>query len=225
MQIAEQHGISYHETFKSEYRHVAKEIDAEVYRIEQKAIVSNKDIVVDRTHMTKKTRQHSLDITNYSFDEYKKVAVVFDFSDADLLKKVSRHRDKHSTHPKNIPDNVIDDMIQQYEEVTKDEGFDDVLGTSTTEALKVLVSETKRKKIKLKISISGDFTCSRCDVVEIGSKQKASKVFTDFPDSHLKYLAHNMMIPTPVLPNGWSENEAEWFCPQCTKTLSLISIP
>lgn len=82
----------------------------------KEAIANNQDIIIDRTNMSKKSRRHILELFPA---HYKKVAVVFDFSDRERLNNQLKKRELEDG--KRIPEEVIDKMISSYEEPTQEE--------------------------------------------------------------------------------------------------------
>lgn len=84
-------------------------------------------IVVDMTNMSKFVRKNALNMVDSS---YKKVAIVFNFKGGeDSIKFMNKKRSdelKKIGKSKTIPDHVYDSMFSRFEDVTKEEGFDDI---------------------------------------------------------------------------------------------------
>jgi predicted kinase len=86
-----------------------------------KALAEGKDIIVDRTNMTIKSRNRIL--ANVP-KKYHKIAVIFSVDEEELKKRLM-HRDM--SIGKHIPDNVINDMKRNYQEPALSEGFDELI--------------------------------------------------------------------------------------------------
>jgi hypothetical protein len=102
---------------------------------------SGKDnIVVDMTNMNSNSRKRALDAISGLENEYKKIAVVFNFKGAeDLIKKVAEKRAalaKDMGKSKTIPPSVFDKMFSSFQEISSDEGFDEIINIDNTENLK-----------------------------------------------------------------------------------------
>ena len=78
---------------------------------------SDKNVVIDMTNMTSKGRKSN----NDKFKNHYKVAVVLDWDKEILIK---RNEDRNLKENKFIPINVIDSMIENYNEPKLSEGFD-----------------------------------------------------------------------------------------------------
>jgi hemoglobin-like flavoprotein len=98
------------------------------------------NIVVDMTNMNSNSRKRALDAISGSEDQYKKIAVVFNFQGIeDLIKRVAEKRAnlaKLQGKSKTIGPEVFDKMFASYREVTSDEGFDEIINVDNTENLK-----------------------------------------------------------------------------------------
>jgi predicted kinase len=105
-------------------------------------------IIVDMTHMNRKSRKNSLKIVKNL--DYKKVAVIFKFKGyEDLIKKVSIKRNndlKKIGRSKNISDNVFDKMFNSYQDVSNDEGFDEIIEVDNSDILKKISESTILKR-------------------------------------------------------------------------------
>ena len=84
-----------------------------------KAVKDGKNIVIDNTNVTKKSRQYYLDNVTKN---YKKIALIFEIPEKELLKRL-RKRGKETG--KVIPLKVIENMKKKYEPPTKGE-FDEI---------------------------------------------------------------------------------------------------
>jgi len=98
------------------------------------------NIVVDMTNLNAASRKRALDAISGSENEYKKIAVVFNFQGIeDLIKKVASKRAeiaKSMGKSKTIGPEVFDKMFSNYREVSSDEGFDEIINVDNSEALK-----------------------------------------------------------------------------------------
>ncbi len=80
------------------------------------------DIIIDMTHMSSKRRRKNL----LKFPNHTKVGIVFEhLTDEDEITK--RNQIRLYTEKKSIPLSVIIDMIKNYQEPHKDEGFDEII--------------------------------------------------------------------------------------------------
>ena len=111
-------------------------------------------IVVDMTNMNSGSRKSALKAIEGQEGEYHKVAVVFNFKGSeDIIKKVAQKRAedaKKMGKSKTISNEVFDGMFKRYQEVSKDEGFDEVVNQDNTEELKKVISETNESLKYLK---------------------------------------------------------------------------
>lgn len=89
------------------------------------------DVIVDMTNMGVKPRANILNKLSSILPNYKKIAVVFNFKGGeDLIKKMAQKRSeeyKSMGKSKTIPPHVFDNMFNNYQEVTNEEGFDDII--------------------------------------------------------------------------------------------------
>lgn len=97
------------------------------------------NIVVDMTNMNANSRKRALDAISGQESDYKKIAVVFNFQGIeDLIKKVSEKRAelaKKNGKSKTIGPHVFDKMFSSYQEVSPDEGFDEIINIDNSVAL------------------------------------------------------------------------------------------
>lgn len=107
-------GITYSEAFgeaiKSSISDMLDELDVSVN--------ASRDIIWDQTSTTVVSRIKKLRL----LPGYQKIAVVFKTPDEEELQ-----RRLDSRKGKSIPENVIKDMIANFEMPTKDEGFDEII--------------------------------------------------------------------------------------------------
>jgi len=106
------------------------------------------NIVVDMTNMNVGSRKGALKPIEGSEDEYKKVAVVFNFKGAeDIIKKVALKRAEEAKamgKSKTIPEAAFDRMFSSFQEISPEEGFDEVINVDNTSKLKELIGESMR---------------------------------------------------------------------------------
>lgn len=115
-----------------------------------KSAIGKDNIVVDMTNMNTGARKGALKAIEGKEDEYHKVAVVFNFKGAeDIIKKVAQKRAedaKKMGKSKTISSEVIDRMIKNYQEVSPEEGFDEIVNKDNTEELRKVISEVSESK-------------------------------------------------------------------------------
>ena len=103
------------------------------------------NIVVDMTNMNAGSRVGALKAIEGVEHEYRKVAVVFNFKGAeDIIKKVALKRAEESKikgESKTIPQEAFDRMFKSFQEISPEEGFDEVVNVDNTEKLKQVISE------------------------------------------------------------------------------------
>lgn len=108
------------------------------------AAPSGQDIVVDMTNMNDKARSGALAAIKGSEQDYKKIAVVFDFKGAEeFIKKVAAKRAeaaKRMGKSKTIPEAAFDRMFSAFMDVEPSEGFDEIVDVDNREMLKKLAS-------------------------------------------------------------------------------------
>ena len=106
------------------------------------------NIVVDMTNMNAGARKGALKAIEGSEADYYKVAVVFKFQGAeDIIKKVAQKRAEEAKKmgkSKTIGPDVFDRMFKSYQEVSPEEGFDEVVEEDNTAKLKELITERVR---------------------------------------------------------------------------------
>lgn len=112
-------GMSYSDTFKDSafQSNVNRELD---YSIE-KAINSGKDIIVDMTNMTVKSRSKIMRLLP---DNYIKRAVIFDTPKSEILRRLKKREEETG---KKVGIDIVFSMIRTYQEPTSAEGFDSIV--------------------------------------------------------------------------------------------------
>jgi predicted kinase len=114
-QYAAKVGKTYSEVFKD---YMPTAIEQMMERVHY-AVENGLDVVWDQTSTSAKTRRKKL---KYATADYQKIAVVFPTPDPDThVKWLDRPG-------KNIPDEIVQDMINRFEMPTLAEGFDLVVG-------------------------------------------------------------------------------------------------
>jgi predicted kinase len=95
---------------------------------------SHNIVVVDMTNMSKFARKNALNMVD---NTYKKVAVMFEFKGfEDVIKERNKKRSeelKKENKSKTIPDHVYDSMFSRFEDISKDEGFDEIINYNNFE--------------------------------------------------------------------------------------------
>lgn len=112
--IAKASGKTYNDVFQDAIGPATKHFDHMVYS----AVESNRNLIVDRTNLTVKTRARVMQKIPVV---WKKTAIVFKFRDFEEWKGRLMSR-----KGKLIPAQALMDMIDRYEKPTRDEGFDEV---------------------------------------------------------------------------------------------------
>lgn len=105
-------------------------------------------IVVDMTNMNSGSRKSALKAIEGQEGDYHKVAVVFNFKGSEeIIKLVAKKRAEEAKKlgkSKTISDEVFDGMFKRYQEVSPEEGFDEVVQQDNTEELKRVISESSK---------------------------------------------------------------------------------
>ena len=108
------------------------------------AVESKQDIVVDMTNMNAAARKNALQAVRGHEHEYHKVAVVFPFKGAEeVIKRVEAKRSKELANqgtPKTLGGHVLDRMFKSFQDVSPDEGFDQIIEQDNREILRSLAS-------------------------------------------------------------------------------------
>lgn len=82
---------------------------------------SHQHVIVDMTHMSAKRRKHNLSF----FKEHRKVAVVFDFPSEEEYRQ--RNEKRIREEKKAISYSIFKNMLDSYQPVKKEEGFDEII--------------------------------------------------------------------------------------------------
>ena len=109
------------------------------------------NIVVDMTNMNSESRKVALKIIEGIEGEYHKVAVLFSFKGAEeTIKKMAAKRSeemKAQGKSKTIPPATFDRVFASFQEVSTEEGFDEVINVDNTAELKRAIEESEKKTI------------------------------------------------------------------------------
>lgn len=99
------------------------------------AVASGKDIVVDKTNMSAKSRRNAFKAIRGNEAEFDKIAVVFDFRgmEQDILRSVEMRAAAEGD--KYIPPADVINTMNRFEMPTYDEGFDDIIIVDPAAAL------------------------------------------------------------------------------------------
>jgi len=133
--VAAAHNLKYDDLAGPKAGDLGKVIRAHEKDQVTNAVASGKDIVVDKTNMTAKSRRRALSAIKGSEDRYDKVAVFFDFRGMEPLVLRSVEKRAEEEGDKNIDPRVVENMVRSLEIPTQDEGFDDILVVDPSIAL------------------------------------------------------------------------------------------
>jgi len=97
-----------------------KEVDKILNQKIQDSISEKRNVIINMTNLTKKSRNRHL--CKFPNSDYTKVAIVF--PKLNMCDYINRNDKRKVEENKFIPLNVIQSMIDSWEEVTKEEGFD-----------------------------------------------------------------------------------------------------
>lgn len=100
-----------------------KEVDRLLNQKIQDCIDNKKNVIINMTNLSKKGRNRHL--SKFPNSDYEKIAVVFPKLDIDEY--INRNLKRKNEENKFIPLNVIESMISNWEDVTSDEGFDQII--------------------------------------------------------------------------------------------------
>mgnify|MGYP000853773554 CR=1 FL=1 len=107
----------------------------------QTSIKNRNDIIIDMTNINRYSRELVLSKLGENKKYYKVKAVVFNEGGKgmeDIIININKKRDLEllkSKREKNIPEFVLKDYINKYQEPSKDEGFDEIIHVSTKKEL------------------------------------------------------------------------------------------
>ena len=106
---------------------------------------SGQNIVVDMTNMNAGARSRALQ--SIGENDYEKIAVVFNFEGAeDIIKKIAAKRgaeQKAQGKSKTIPPEAFDRMFKAFQQVSSEEGFDEIVSVDNREVLRQLADEAE----------------------------------------------------------------------------------
>lgn len=106
------------------------------------AIETKKDIVVDMTNMTAKSRE--INLKPLEGHDIKKVAIIFNFQDKDALDIISRLSQRRGEEikkqggSKTISKEIIQRIINSYEEISPAENYDKIININTLNNLRTI---------------------------------------------------------------------------------------
>lgn len=83
--------------------------------------MTTEDVIIDMTHISSRRRMKNL----RKFPNHNKIAVVFSHLDDDEI--IRRNEQRLIEEKKSIPISVVKRMIQDFQEVDKTEGFDEII--------------------------------------------------------------------------------------------------
>ena len=124
---AKQYNIPFMKLFDPENSEISELLDKQYYDAIRNAVSEGMDIVIDDTNTTREDRKLVLDIVTASGKAYEKEALVFKLdADTAIQREQARNRDLEARGelPRNIPEDIIRNRHQIFEDVSKDEGFD-----------------------------------------------------------------------------------------------------
>jgi len=100
-----------------------KEVDRLLNQKIQDCIDRKKNVIINMTNLTKRGRNRHL--SKFPNSDYEKIAIVF--PKLDITEYINRNLKRKNEENKFIPLNVIQSMIDNWEDVTSDEGFDSIV--------------------------------------------------------------------------------------------------
>jgi uridine kinase len=89
----------------------------------QDCISEKKNVIINMTNLNKKSRNKHL--CKFPNSDYEKIAIVF--PKLNLCDYINRNDNRKKEDNKFIPVNVIQSMIENWQETTSDEGFDQII--------------------------------------------------------------------------------------------------
>jgi len=112
---AARQNLTYSEVFASEISAATRHMNQTIHQ----ALEQNQNIVWDQTNLTSSARRHKLKTIP---DHYKKIAVVLPkLNNTELKTRLDQRPGKQ------IPDNVLEKMIRDFEPPSEREGFDQII--------------------------------------------------------------------------------------------------
>lgn len=153
--VAKQFGLTYDDMFVTtpdpKIARANEIINSLLYKRMKQADSSGKDIVVDMTNMTMRARKRALEAISGKEKQYKKIAVVFNFEGVeDLIVQLSNKRAKIASEmgdPKTVPEHAIRNMFRSYQQVSPQEGFDEVISIDNRSKLQSWISDNKQSNV------------------------------------------------------------------------------
>ena len=100
-----------------------KEVDKILNQKIQDCIIEKKNVIINMTNLSKKGRNKHL--CKFPNSDYEKIAIVF--PKLNLCDYINRNDNRKKENNKFIPVNVIHSMIENWQEVTEDEGFNTII--------------------------------------------------------------------------------------------------
>lgn len=100
-----------------------KEVDRLLNQKIQDCIDGKKNVIINMTNLTKRGRNRHL--SKFPNSDYEKIAIVF--PKLDITEYINRNLKRKNEENKFIHLNVIQSMIDNWEDVTSDEGFDSIV--------------------------------------------------------------------------------------------------
>jgi predicted kinase len=100
-----------------------KMVDKLLNRKIQECIDTELNVVINMTNLTKKSRNRHL--CKFPKEKYEKIAIVF--PKLDLSDYITRNDKRKNEENKYIPTSVVQSMIENWQEVTEEEGFDTII--------------------------------------------------------------------------------------------------
>jgi len=99
-----------------------KEVDKLLHNRLVDANKQKKNVIIDMTNLSSKRRKHNLD---YFTNDFYKMGVIFPIITMEELEKRNEKRKKEEN--KFIPIHIIKNMLDSYQPIREDEGFDKVI--------------------------------------------------------------------------------------------------
>ena len=100
-----------------------KEVDKILNQKIQDCIIEKKNVIINMTNLSKKGRNKHL--CKFPNSDYDKIAIVF--PKLNLCDYINRNDNRKKVENKFIPVSVIQSMIENWQEVTEDEGFNTII--------------------------------------------------------------------------------------------------